>query len=109
METRSEVMESLNKNLKKRDELHTALKRSLAIQGIWPEAKFPVSSWVQGGQINGFKMYVSDKNGSVKTFELKEIPEELLLAPHIQKAIRHMHKHNNPLNGHPYKYKKYIR
>ena len=107
MTTITEAMESINEMMKKRNNLWTALQRSLAIKGIWPEAKFPVSSWVQGGHSAGFKLHISDKEGNKKELEISEIPEELLVAPHIQEAIRNMDK--TSYSGRGKSYRKYFR
>lgn len=67
---------------------------SLAIQGLWPDCKWPVSTYIAGGFSEGFYFHMRDKTNTIKKLTLFDMPEVFKRRDHIKRAIQHI-KNNN--------------
>ena len=91
------ILKEIKKKQKESVEMLSDLERSFAIQDLWHDGAWPISSWVEGSSGEGFFFYLRDKTETIKKFNLNEIPKVLLKARHIKKAleeIKSMGKHD---------------
>lgn len=67
------------------------LKRSLAIQKLWPEAKFPVTTSIQtdSSKPRYLWMILKDANGNTKAASIPSLPDELLTSPTLVQFLKH--------------------
>lgn len=87
--TQEELMAEINEKITKRDDLMKMLERSLAIQKLWPDPQWPVSSFMQGRPGN-YRLVLRDATDDFKEFSVDQIPPILREAPHIDKAFQFM-------------------
>ena len=91
------ILKEIKKKQKESVEMLSDLERSFAIQDLWSDGQWPISSWVEGSLSGGFFFCLRDKTETIKKLNLNKIPKVLLNAKHIKKAlekIKHMGKHD---------------
>lgn len=89
MSKAQELIDRIEKLQAESAETMRQLKRSLALRELWPEVKFPCTSWIEGSPSKGFYFYVKSKTGETKQFDLNQIPEPIAEQEHIEKQLRH--------------------
>jgi hypothetical protein len=89
-----ETVQRLKELFKEQSTLQEKLSYSLAIATLWgtPGPKWPVFSSIIGAPSEDYCFNLRDSGGTIKNFNLDEVPDVLLNRPHIHKALTNRFK-----------------